>query len=36
MRAFGEPGGKSLARLRRRLGRGDPTDVEAERPRSFA
>jgi hypothetical protein len=36
MRAFVEPGGETLARLSRRLGRGDPTGVEAERARSFA
>jgi hypothetical protein len=33
MRAVGEPGGKTLARLRRRLGRRDPAGVEAERAR---
>jgi hypothetical protein len=36
MRAFGEPRGKTLARLRRRLGRGDPAGVEAERAGFFA
>jgi hypothetical protein len=36
MRALREPGGKTLARLRRRLGGGDPAGVEAERPRFFA
>jgi hypothetical protein len=36
MRAFGEPGGEALARLRRRLGRRDPAGVEAERKRLFA
>ena len=36
MRAFGEPGGKTLARLHRRLGGGDPAGVEPERARSFA
>jgi hypothetical protein len=36
VRAFGEPGGETLARLRRRLGGSDPTGVEAERARSFA
>jgi hypothetical protein len=33
MRALGEPRGKTLARLRGRLGGGDPTGVEAERVR---
>jgi hypothetical protein len=36
MRAFGEPGGKTLARMGRRLGGRDPASVEAERPRFFA
>jgi hypothetical protein len=36
MRAFGEPGGETLARMARRLGGGDPADVEAERVRSLA
>jgi hypothetical protein len=36
MRAFGEPGGETLARLCRRLGRRDPAGVEAERARFFA
>jgi hypothetical protein len=36
LRAFGEPGGETLTRLRRELGRCDPTGVEAERPRFFA
>ena len=36
MRAFGEPGGETLARLSRRLGGGDPAGVEAERARLFA
>jgi hypothetical protein len=31
MRTVGEPGGKIIARLRRRLGRRDPAGVEAER-----
>jgi hypothetical protein len=34
--AFSEPGGKTLARMRRRLGRRDPAGVEAERARFFA
>jgi hypothetical protein len=33
MRALGEPGGETLARLRRRIGRSDPAGVEAERAR---
>jgi hypothetical protein len=33
MRAPGEPRGKTLARLRGRLGGGDPAGVEAERAR---
>jgi len=33
MRAPGEPGGKALARLRRRLGGRDPAGVEAKRVR---
>jgi hypothetical protein len=33
MLAVGEPGGKTLARLRRRIGRRDPAGVEAERAR---
>jgi hypothetical protein len=36
VRAFGEPGGKTIARLRRRLGGRDPAGVEAERARFFA
>jgi len=36
MRAGREPGLKTLARLRRRLGRSDPAEVEAERPRLLA
>jgi hypothetical protein len=36
MRAFGEPGGETLARLDRRLGGSDPTGVESERARFFA
>jgi hypothetical protein len=36
VRAFGEPRGEMLARLRRRLGRRDPAGVEAERERLFA
>jgi hypothetical protein len=31
MRAFGEPGGKALAGLSRRLGGGNPAGVEAKR-----
>jgi len=31
VRAFGEPGGKALAGLSRRLGGGDPAGFEAER-----
>jgi hypothetical protein len=36
MRALSEPDGKTFARLRRRLGGGDPAGVEAERARFFA
>jgi hypothetical protein len=36
VRAFGEPGGETLARLRRRLGGRDPAGVETERARLFA
>ena len=36
MRACPEPGGKTLARLRRRHGRCDPAGVEAERAGLFA
>jgi hypothetical protein len=36
MRALAEPGGEPLARVRRRLGGGDPAGVEAERARLFA
>ena len=36
LRAFGEPGLKTLARLRGRLGGGDPAGVEAERAGLFA
>jgi hypothetical protein len=36
MRAFSEPGVKTLARLRRRLGGSDPAGVEAERAGFFA
>jgi hypothetical protein len=36
MRAFSEPGAKTLARLRRRLGGCDAAGVEAERARLFA
>ena len=36
MRAVSEPGGKTFARLRRRLGRRDPAGVEAERARLLA
>ena len=36
VRALGEPGGKTFARLRRRLGGRDPAGVEAERARFFA
>jgi len=35
MRARREPGLKPLARMRRRLGRSGPADVEAERTRLF-
>jgi hypothetical protein len=31
MRALSDPGGKTLARLRRRLGGRDPAGVEAKR-----
>jgi hypothetical protein len=33
VRAFGEPGGKALAGVNRRLGRRDAAGVEAERAR---
>jgi hypothetical protein len=36
MRAFGEPGGKTLSRERRRLGGRDPAGVEAERAGLFS
>ena len=36
VRAFGEPGGEILARMRRRLGRSDAAGVEAERARLCA
>jgi hypothetical protein len=36
MRAFSEPGGKTLARMARRLGGRDPAGVEAERARPLA
>jgi hypothetical protein len=36
MRAVGEPGGETLARLRWRLGGRDPAGVETERARFFA
>jgi hypothetical protein len=36
MRAFGEPGGETLARMGRRLSGRDPAGVEAERARFFA
>jgi hypothetical protein len=36
MRALGEPGGETLARIGRRLGGRDPASVEAERARFFA
>jgi hypothetical protein len=36
MRAFSEPGGKTLEPMRRRLGGGDPAGVEAERVRPLA
>jgi hypothetical protein len=35
MRAFGDPGGETLARMGRRLGGSDPAGVEAERARLF-
>ncbi len=36
MRAVSEPGGKTFARLRRRIGRRDPASVEAQRARLLA
>jgi hypothetical protein len=36
MRALSEPRGKTLTRLRRRLGGRDPAGVEAERARILA
>jgi hypothetical protein len=36
MRAFGEPRGKTLARVNRRFGGSDPAGVEAERARLLA
>jgi hypothetical protein len=36
VRAFGEPRGETLARLRRRLGGRDPAGVETESARFFA
>jgi hypothetical protein len=36
MRPIGEPGGETLARVRRRLGRRDAAGVEAERARLLA
>jgi hypothetical protein len=36
MRPLGEPGGETLARVRRRLGGRDPAGVEAERARFLA
>jgi hypothetical protein len=36
MRAFGEPGGKTLACLRGRVGGRDPAGVKAERVRFLA
>jgi hypothetical protein len=36
VRAFGEPGGETLARLRRSVGGRDPAGVETERARFSA